>query len=86
MDAIQREIQLERDRHEFLQAQMGSRFDIIGHVIKADMPGTKEEKDERLRNRINKFFNSCEKKIDMRNGHFCERREPNYFNSETQPI
>lgn len=55
---------------------MGSRFDVIVAVLKIDMDGTEEQKSERIRNRIQKFFDYGEKQINLpRHEHFFPRRE-----------
>ena len=54
---------------------MGNRFDVIIAVLKIDMNGTEEEKEQRIRNRIQKFFDYGDKKIDLsKHGHFFPRK------------
>lgn len=79
-------IEFQRNRQAIYRAHMGSNFDVLVAIIKLQIKGSDEEKDQVLRNRIRKFFSAQSKKLDVENEHFRKKREPDYSDARVDPV
>ena len=83
---LEAKINEEIERGEIINAHLCSRFDFLLAVAIVHMEGSREERKNRLNNRIRKFFIYGEVTFDLSKDYFSPRLDPNYQNAGTYPL